>query len=410
MPPKLIKEAVSRGAAGAGAGAVTAVVAEAGGPHSHDLLPAMSPVDLGCGFLSPLSKCGEDGHLPHVDAEGGWWRAVNVSRVTTTDDDVEAWTTNPAAVLLDHLARVRLPSGRSLFMNDDRRKYVGYLAGQLSTLDTSGRLTGNCFSTMVTGPSGTGKSSFLQALVIAAQEVTMHTIAVWVDAGSVHGDAAMDSPALAVASALRRLAPPSMTTPGSELCQALTIASSDIGTMTRLLNLLGLRLLLITDEYPTVFSRPPPAGVPVGAPSVWTKQLYALGNNSAPGHLVVVGGSAPHMTSMCYGREPVDTVTFPSYPGKSCNLNSERFREWKLDPMSSPEESRAFLNSLLSSDAASTPLSDGARARAQDAVDSEAALCALFARTGGVLRTIGVVLHEADSEDVSHVSCHCTRF
>ena len=104
--------------------------------------------------------------------------------------------------------------------------------------------------------------------------------------------------------------------------------------MCKLLKFLGLRLVLVADEYPSVFARAQPPGTAPGTPAVWTDQLHSLGNDGAPRHLLVVGGGSD--PSMCYGVDPVDVARYPSYAGKSCNLNSDRVKPWLLGPSDVP--------------------------------------------------------------------------
>jgi hypothetical protein len=101
--------------------------------------------------------------------------------------------------------------------------------------------------------------------------------------------------------------------------------------------------------------------------------VYQMGQREAKPatHVCVVGGSAPYARAMAFGKLPVDELAFPSYGGKACNLNSERFAVRVLGPLLSRETFEAFVATT----------SAGKKRSAES-------LAAAFVATGGVHRRL----------------------
>lgn len=278
-------------------------------------------------FVCPRLKCGTSGRLPSPEPAPVFFAGTDISGVAS------AWGTNPHAALLNELSRITI-QGSAMYLDADRSAFVADFATLASDLD-SGKLLGNCHGRLVIGPKGTGKSTLLQALVLAVQRLASHTIAIWVDAAVDNGS---DSPALAIKRALEELLPVGLPVP-PELAKAAD--AGDISRVLDVISLIGLRVLLIVDEYATVFSRPACDG------ARWTRQLYAIGQRarSPQAHMVVLSGSAPYMRSMCFGKLSPDPDRYPSYAGRSGNLNSERFQVRTLGPIVTMEGLQQFIRS-----------------------------------------------------------------
>eukprot|EP00727_Mastigamoeba_balamuthi_P003512 m51a1_g13158 hypothetical protein (375) ;mRNA; f:39287-40411 len=219
------------------------------------------------------------------------------------------------------------PAG--FFLDKARTSLADEMAFLARALDR-GKLVGNCWSRMVVGPRGSATSSFLRGLVVALQHLTAHTLCVWCDAGAAHTAGLARSPAEVICAALARLAP-SMPVP--------QVLRDDIGQLVRALGRVGLRVLLVIDEFPAVYRLPRDEG------SRWVAQVYALGQMSAfpQSHLCVLGASCPEARSLIFGKLPLDSLCFPSYWGRMCNLGSDRLEVKTLSPLLGRSELARFV-------------------------------------------------------------------
>lgn len=319
--------------------------------------------------VCPRLKGGKDGALPSprivdgkpsyssVDLRGHWKTTGSPSRKLR-----ELWESCSSDALKEVLQSTVLvkAGGGPCFLDGDRSALVEDIGSLVGGLDR-GELEGNAFGRLVIGPKGTGKSSFLQALVLATQHLSRHILAVWCDVGSTHKSMLARSPSRVIAHALQ-LAVPTIKIPA--------VCEDDVVLMLNFLAKLGLRLFLVLDEFPVVFSLPADEG------AAWTTQVYQMGQRaSKPAtHLCVIGGSAPYARAMCFGHLPVDPHAFPSYNGKACNLNSERFSVRMLGPLLSREAFEAFLSHS-----------------APQKKRSSEALVAAFVATGGVHRRLAAM-------------------
>jgi len=342
-------------------------------------------------LVCPLCKGGADGRLPLPKPSPVFYSKMDVCGVPATDLELRrAWKTTPSEALLRELGHVEI-QGSAVHMDADRTAFVAEFASLASDLD-HGLLYGNCHGRLVVGPKGTGKSSLLQALVLAVQKLAKHTIAIWVDAAAVDG--AISSPALVIKRAMEELLPAGCSVPPD------LVTAADAGDISRVLDvvqLMGLRVLLIVDEYATVFSKPARDG------ERWTRQMYAMGQRATHPqmHMVVLSGSAPYMRSMCFGKLPLNEALYPSYTGRAMNLNSERFQVRSLGPIVTEEGLRQFIQTCVPSRAAVA-----AKADPRKLLRQRSALHGFFVATGGNHRRMDGVLRTLSKQEAPHQSLY----
>ena len=279
---------------------------------------AKMKVDLKTPVLCPLLKSGPGGQLPAPE-QGRFYKNVDLRSSAHAHPD---WDERAqCGVLLESALQLVDAGDGGCFLDTDRRTVVTELSFLLWDLDHDA-LEGNCHGRIILGQKGTGKSTFMQALAISAQSLCAHTVAIYADVGTI---AAKMDPCGLILEAFSKLLP------GGRLPPAMVQAGAEhnIGNMLELVKRLGLCVLLLLDEYPLVYSLPKELGRP------WVEQIYCLGNDGGSNlnHMIVLSGSAPYMRSMCFGKLDLDLQRYPSYFGRSCNLNSERFGVLSLGPM-----------------------------------------------------------------------------
>jgi hypothetical protein len=290
-------------------------------------------VDPAKPIVCPLLK--REGRLPKYD-DKTFYAGVEVG--VKDKRLARQWRIHPNTTFKNVLARVRI-EGWPIFMDADRSAVAEAFTTLLWALDT-GQLVGNCHSRLAIGPAGTGKSTFLQALVVTAQQLCQHTIAVWADAAAVTditSDARCADPVSLIVDAVKLMWPTS-STPPAQLDEVAV--DGDVARLLLALQCLGLRVVLVIDEYAAIFSRP------AAVAERWTQQVYALGNATGNGslhHLLILGGSVPSMRSMCFGPLPLSLANYPFSSSSPGNLHSQRFTTWQLGPIGI-EDMPAFLD------------------------------------------------------------------
>ena len=357
-----------------------------------ELTQSVCCVRIDVPFVCPRRKGGEGGRLPQPEPST-FYKHVDISGVAGT---ASTWDTIPLEALLSELRQITI-QGSAVHVDADRAAFAADFASIVSDLDR-GILLGNCHGRLVVGPKGTGKSSFLQALVLAVQKLAEHTIAIWVDAAT----ADVGSPALAIMRGVAELLPVGLPIP-HELVTAAE--NDDLPGVLDVVFVMGLRVLLVVDEYPTVYSRPACVG------DKWTRQVYAMGQRatSPQSHVVVLSGSAPYTRSMCFGKLPLDLAKYPSYLGRARNLNSERFQVRTLGPIITAEGLRQFIQSWQPPDDMIAESDPRKLLRQQSALDG------FFVTSGGNHRRMDDVLDalargKAPSESWYKVADHATKY
>jgi hypothetical protein len=327
-------------------------------------------VDPAKRFVCPLLK--RDGRLPKHD-DCIFYEGVEIG---VTDKRLSRqWRTHPITTFKNVLARVRIETW-PIFMDADRSAVAEEFATLLWALD-AGQLVGNCHSRLAIGPAGTGKSAFLQALVITAQHLCQHTIAVWADAAAVTAatsDARRADPVSLIVDAVKLMWPTS-STPPAQLDEVA--ADGDVARLLLVLQCLGLRVVLVIDEYAAIFSRP------AAVAERWRQQVYALGNATGNESLLILGGSMPCMRDMCLGAQPLCLANYPFSSSSFGKLHAQRFTTWQLGPICI-EDMPAFL------DRWKCPAGDtGNQAKhAKDLLNTRDDMLAFYAATGGIHRAV----------------------
>ena len=149
-------------------------------------------------------------------------------------------------------------------------------------------------------------------------------------------------------------------------------------------------VFVIVEEYHNAYMLPPETSTPL------MTNLYQLSLSSRTPlrHVCIVSGSSPYLRNLCFGKfNSTSEITdkFPSYRGKSFNLNSQRFKIVYLPPFPFELFNESYRHELKGI--------------------SEADREALFALTGGVHRYVDHVLaspsrnHESfiDSRSLAHL-------
>jgi hypothetical protein len=200
-------------------------------------------------LVCPPLKGGKDGWLPKPCTATGFacYSTIDLrGKSGGPSRELRAlWTANSSAAMkkvFETKVCVKAGGGRC-FLDGDRLALVDDVGTLVGALDR-GELDGNAFGRLVIGPKGTGKSSFLQALVLATQYLSRQILAVWCDVGSTHKSMRAQSPAGVIARALQ-LAIPTIKLP-------VAVASSDDVVATlNFLDTLGLRLFLVNGRVPS---------------------------------------------------------------------------------------------------------------------------------------------------------------
>ena len=336
-------------------------------------------VDLTASMLCPLLMKGDGGLLP-PPVEGGY--AEVVTGGYDTDWSTNAWTNKPVRLLKAALRRVTTAE-RPMFLGGDRRSMIEGLAVQLSRLDR-GLMTGNANCRIVLGPKGSGKTTALQACVIAAQALCLGVVAVYVDVSTT----VLTSPMDAVVAAFRNLLPPGTPHTAATLqrLEAARDSTEPVAGVRAVLRDLKLRVFLVLDEFTAAYAFPKPVGF-----DRWIREVFMLGNCTAGIFLTYVSGSAACLRSLCFGKaDAVTAAKFPSYQGILRNLNSSRFQEVTLGPLSTPKDFDEYLRAVGGEHSGLV----------KAALESSEALNALFCWSGGVLRSVDNCVGRASADEV----------
>ena len=275
--------------------------------------------------LCPKLKSGIGGLLP--------LRNSTTSIACHDKNSLKEWENDPQSEFERILKFITIGYfGMKFYIDKSRRAFISEFSYLARTLDF-GRLSGNGSCRLVVGPKGTGKSTLLQALVIAVQMLATSTIAIYVDASKV---AEFKSPLQVISDGIKGLLPKETNLPDFDAA----VEAGDVGEALDIINAMGLRILLVIDEYHTVYSLSRELG------GIWTLQIYKLGLRDVHGHLVILSGSAPYMRSLCFGHSPPNNPMFPSYMGKYQNLNSGRFQVRAIHPISDENDLKEYLATL----------------------------------------------------------------
>eukprot|EP01041_Mallomonas_annulata_P000536 gene536-1024_t len=246
------------------------------------------------------------------------------------------WRDSPVSAIKKILGRININSGfrQPIYFDNSRDSYLEDFSVLVSELDIGG-LSGNSHSRLIIGPNGNGKSTFLQALVFAVQKLATSIIAIWMDASWL---ANCFSPLQLIQRGLTKIFPSGVPLPPVFL---EAVAKGSVPGVLKILAAMKLRILLVIDEYHTIFTLPEDKG------GIWRDQIYVLSQRNSRYHMVILSGSSPYMRSMCYGHHPLDFDKYPSYPGIRQRLCPSRCRSLELSPISDKNDLRNYIASLI---------------------------------------------------------------
>eukprot|EP01041_Mallomonas_annulata_P012123 gene12123-25440_t len=100
---------------------------------------------------------------------------------------------------------------------------------------------------------------------------------------------------------------------------------------------------------------------------------------------------------MCYGNDPINDITYPSYTGKYENLNSDRYELRKLLPLTSKQDLRTYISSRQES-ISNRSNSVQAKLFRMKYIDDDT-LNAFYFASGGIYRLMDKILFSSGEDD-----------